>query len=79
MKKTALYLIAMAVTYTPMAGSQDIPLERCQYLQEKIDYYSKLRKKGGSASQMEAYRKARGKYAEEFREGDCHKYPTSVR
>jgi len=79
MKPTKLYLLFLVAFFASMANSQDISLDRCKYLQERIEYYTQLRKQGGSASQMESWKKSRRKYEDEFREGDCYKYAISLR
>lgn len=79
MKLIALCILTLAAVFSPIATSQNLPLERCKYLQERIDYYTKLRKRGGAASQMESWKQTRRKYENEFRDGDCYKYATSLR
>ena len=79
MNATLTYLLVLTALLAPVANAQDIPLERCKHLQQRIDYYTKLRRNGGSASQMESWKKARSRHEQEFRDGDCYRYPTSSR
>ena len=49
-------------------------LERCRYLHERIEHYTRLRRAGGNAVQMERWRTARQRYEREYRERRCHRY-----
>lgn len=79
MKNASMAVLGCALVFSPCPQAQDIPLERCKYLQEKADDYTRLRKRGGSASKMEAWKRARRKYEDQFREAGCYKYGTAVR
>lgn len=47
-------------------------LSQCQYLKDQVDYYTELRRKGGSARRMEYWRDQRREYQEEYDKLKCH-------
>jgi hypothetical protein len=49
-------------------------LTRCQQIQKQIDYYTDLRKRGGSAQEMEHWKQQREKYKDDFDQGNCKKW-----
>ncbi len=53
-------------------------LEACKRLQSEIERYDDLRRKGGSASQMESWKKSRAKLEDKFRAGDCRRHGRAV-
>jgi hypothetical protein len=57
----------------------DASLERCRYLHERIEHYTRLRRGGGNAAQMERWRTARQKYEREYRTRRCHRYGSRLR
>ena len=61
------------------ADAQELSLAKCQGLKDKIEKYSKLRRGGGSASQMESWKKSRRIYEDKYRDGDCHKYGNKIK
>lgn len=71
-------LLPLLVVAVPVAG-QTASLERCKYLNEQIEYFTKLRKGGGSARQMERWKVQRREYEDEFRIKHCHKYGRKLR
>ncbi len=71
----ALFFAAIATHST----AQEVSLSDCQEWQNQIDYYSALRKKGGSVQQMEFWKQARREYEEKFDKNGCRKYGREVR
>jgi hypothetical protein len=74
-------ILVLALWFHCPAGvqAQSLSLERCKGIREKIERYDVLRRKGGSAAQMDSWRKSRAKLEERFRQGNCRKYGRSVR
>jgi hypothetical protein len=54
-------------------------LERCFYVQGKIEHYTQLRRGGGSNTQMASWRKSRSRYEDEFRSLRCSKFSHQLR
>lgn len=59
---------------SPLAVAQSGSVQECQRLQDRIDKYTRLRRKGGSASQMDTWKRERTRAEEAFRQLDCHWY-----
>ncbi|WP_439102769.1 hypothetical protein [Congregibacter sp.] len=66
-------------TQTPFAADPDKALQRCVYLSEKIEHYTRLRRKGGSNARMASWRKSRTRYEEEFQAAGCRKFSRQLR
>ena len=49
--------VLMALVKVAAASAEKPSLEDCQYIQDRIDYYSDLRRKGGTNSQMEYWKR----------------------
>ncbi len=72
---TSGLLVLTFITPTSNAQTNDTwPLTRCQQIQKQINYYSDLRKRGGSAEQMEQWKQQREKYKEDFDRGNCKQW-----
>lgn len=50
----------------------DDTLEQCRELQAEMDRYEELRRDGGSAEDMDAWKRARRESQAEFRDLGCH-------
>ena len=74
-----LPLIAVIVIGPGRASSQTLGLEECQRLKERIDYYTELRRAGGSATHMEVWKQGRETAANTFRTYHCSKYGKKLR
>jgi len=70
---------AVIVSISFQAFAQDATLPECQRWKDKIDYYSEPRKTGGSASQMESWKKARQPYKDKFQGKRCLKYGKKIK
>ncbi len=72
MLKPAFAILLLAIS--AHTAAQDVELWQCQQWQDKIDHYSYLRKKGGTARQMESWKQARKPYKDKFQDNKCLKY-----
>jgi hypothetical protein len=54
-------------------------LDTCKRWHERIEHYTRLRRGGGSAVQMERWRRARDGYEEKFRAARCHRWGRQLR
>jgi len=79
LRLVAFCLAGLLLLLANLAIAQSASLEQCQYLQEQIDYYTKVRRSGGSALQMERWRQQRAEYEDEFRVNRCLKYGKRLR
>jgi hypothetical protein len=70
----AAVCLFIASSLAAPARAQTADLETCQDLKAKIDYYTDLRRGGGTALRMESWKQQRSVYEEKFREYACHKY-----
>jgi len=68
-----------AVISMPAGQAQDVSLKECQRIQDKIDYYTEKKKKGGSAKQMNLWHIEREKYRDQFRDYHCRKYGKQIK
>jgi len=75
MLKASRFLIVFLVSVgcSELALSQSPDIEECRRLQKQIDYYTQLRKQGGSIMDMEQWKRARTEYESQFRGLGCHK------
>lgn len=65
----------MLVLASPQAASsRAATLEECQSMKDRVDHYTVLRRKGGSAGKMEGWKKQLRKAEAKFREEGCHRY-----
>tara|TARA_B100001540_G_scaffold296839_1_gene298888 strand:- start:8381 stop:8629 length:249 start_codon:yes stop_codon:yes gene_type:complete len=71
--------LALALAAASPASAQEASLQQCQSLKERIERYTALRRKGGSASRMEGWKKQLRKAEARFRELDCRAYGRELR
>ncbi len=71
----AMALIAIAVP----ARAQTASLVQCKELRDRIEHYTVLRRKGGSASAMAGWKKQLRRYETDFRHFDCLDYGSELR
>ncbi len=69
-----LALAISVLIFTNSTSAQTMTKSRCESLRDEIEHYSSLRRKGGSASQMERWKQERKKLEEKYKEGGCKKY-----
>jgi hypothetical protein len=65
----AILLLAL-LTITPVAAQTET-LAKCQTIKDRIERYTGLRRKGGSASQMQQWKEQLRASEEQFRRADC--------
>ncbi len=77
---TALALAAAALSAANTAALQALAdLDSCKRWHERIEHYTRLRRGGGSAVQMERWRRARDGYEEKFLAARCHRWGRQLR
>ncbi len=74
MKNRVFFLVVVASVSCSAAIAQQASLEECRKLQLKIEQYNELRGKGGSGSQMDAWKRSRRALEKQFRTGGCRYY-----
>ncbi|MBT8071722.1 MAG: hypothetical protein KJO80_14910 [Gammaproteobacteria bacterium] len=77
----ALAAVLLPATLAVYASDVEVTsLEECQRIQAQIDYYTELRKKGGSAQKMEHWKQQRDEWNRRFSDEKCRKpYGKKVR
>ena len=63
-------LLAATLPFSSVQA-QEMTLQSCQYLQDEIDRYTKLRKRGGSSQEMEYWRQQRNVLKDKFAKHKC--------
>ncbi len=75
---TALLAGVLAVvsssTLSATPKSESSALAQCQYYKNWINHYTGLRKKGGSARQMEYWKQKRDPYEDSFQSENCKRF-----
>jgi hypothetical protein len=75
--------LLLAVILTPAAAApatgNNATFERCQALQDRIDRYSAQRRRGGSGSQMDEWKRQLRKAEAQFRALNCSRYRQRLR
>jgi hypothetical protein len=71
--------LALVLAHSPRVAADDISLDQCQKLKDKIDHYANLRRAGGSASRMDSWKRSRRKKQEVFNEKECWRYRGELR
>lgn len=61
------------------ATERSAELERCEKLRDRIERYGDLRRRGGSGSQMDRWKRALREAEAEFREKGCEEYRRELR
>ncbi|MFT4612899.1 MAG: hypothetical protein ACI9NT_000032 [Bacteroidia bacterium] len=74
MKRRVLLLVVFALPLSRVSVAQELSQSDCQQLRDTIERYTKLRRGGGSARQMESWKKSRKRYEDRFSKGNCYKY-----
>ena len=59
--------------------AQDLPLNTCQQIKDRIEHYGDLRKKGGSDLQMERWKISRTRARNDFRDNKCSKWKKKLK
>lgn len=67
-----VFLILVLSLVSPYSAANDDRLVRqCQLVKDNIDRYVKLKRKGGSGSQMNTWRKKINSYKSQYIKQDC--------
>lgn len=74
MKSNLCCLFIALFSSVSVCASEQRSLKSCQYIKEQIEYYTNLKRAGGSASQMANWQKQRNKYKLDFSEYNCKIY-----
>ncbi|EAQ97857.1 hypothetical protein [Congregibacter litoralis] len=81
MLRISSLLLFLALAFSPavkVLSQSQSAIEECKALKERIEDYDDLRKEGGSASQMDRWRRARNELEAEFHDKNCHKISTRL-
>ncbi len=73
-----LFLVFFAAASQALAGSQGT-LRQCQKVKDKIDYYTDLRRAGGSSKSMEKWKQKRDHYHERYGVLRCSQWRNELR
>ncbi len=74
---TMLMLIALSSTMSQ--ANEQGSLQQCQHVQDRIQYYTNMKRAGGSASQMTYWHKKRNEYKARFSDYRCKKYRNKLK
>ncbi|MHA7816033.1 MAG: hypothetical protein ACX93N_06120 [Pseudohaliea sp.] len=75
-----LLALAAAVARAPATALEaEADLATCKRWHQRIERYTRLRRGGGSAVQMERWRQARAAYEAKFRAARCHRWGRQLR
>jgi len=74
MKTLRAALLLLAFSQAPLALAQAMDREACEAMKKKIDQLEELRRKGGSASEMDAWKRELRKYETSYLKARCKKY-----
>lgn len=72
--QTLICAALICLLQTNSVYAKDASLVSCQSLKEHIEHYDNLRKKGGSAKQMEKWKVEREKYKKKYKRGNCKRW-----
>jgi len=79
MRRNLLVIFILTAQIATAAPARDDLLQRCITLNKTIERYTKLRRGGGSAAQMERWRASRQRARDEFQALRCHKLGRQLR
>ncbi|GAB3279300.1 hypothetical protein [Parahaliea aestuarii] len=74
MKKPTWMLVSLWVLQGPAALAEDPELKACQRLKNSMDSYETKRRSGGSAAQMDRWKRARQEKKDEYDQRRCRQY-----
>jgi hypothetical protein len=76
-QKSMMRSVAVGVLCSFMsqyAQAEERSLQSCKWLKQEIEKYDQLRKRGGSAQEMERWRQTRDDLKRDFKGGDCKRW-----
>jgi hypothetical protein len=77
-KRLSIIAMILSLIFSAATIADPMPLDACKRLQSQIESYNDLRRKGGSGSQMESWKKSRKRLEEKFRAGECKRHGRAV-
>ena len=76
-KRAVIFIVIFA--FTPnLTFAADGTLKQCKGYHKRIDYYTALRRNGGSANSMEKWKQKRNNYKDRYREKNCRKWGSKL-
>ena len=69
--KSTLPFLLITLTFTQLSFADRGSLSKCQRLADAIEKYSDLRRAGGSAKQMDTWKRRRSDKEDQFKRYDC--------
>ena len=76
---TLMSLVAATVAAPITLHAAKASLETCQQLHDRVEYYTDLRRSGGSARKMESWKQQRDRYKEKYSDYHCDRYRNRIR
>jgi hypothetical protein len=79
LKKTNVVILSSCILSlfisptTSFAGGQG-SLQQCQQIQDTINYYANLRREGGSARSMDAWKRKLNEYDDKYTDANCKRW-----
>ena len=74
-----LLVFSAALIAMPATAKDQGTLEQCQQVKNKIQYYTDLRRSGGSSKTMENWKQSRDRYKDEYSDLSCTKWRNKLR
>jgi hypothetical protein len=69
--KRMVAVVLLALFLTAPVAAKPAALEKCQAIKDRIERYTGLRRKGGSAGQMQQWKEQLRANEDQFRRMDC--------
>jgi outer membrane lipoprotein-sorting protein len=69
--KRVVAIVLLALFLTAPVAAKPATLEQCQGIKDRIERYTGLRRKGGSAGQMQQWKEQLRANEDQFRRMDC--------
>lgn len=70
-EKRAVAVLLLTLMIATPAAAETANVAKCQAIKDRIERYTSLRRKGGSASQMQAWKEQLRSSDEQFRRLEC--------
>ncbi|WP_191237676.1 hypothetical protein [Cobetia marina] len=72
-------LIGLTASGAASAGEREEKIKRCQFIKNKIEYYTAMRRGGGSSGQMRSWQSQRNDYKQRYRDENCTRVRTALK
>lgn len=69
-----IFILCLVSLALPVWAIEQGSLETCRRIQAKIDYYTDLKRQGGSSSQINRWHRQRNEYKKLFSYNNCKRY-----